>query len=113
MFKALLNILIGGEPGAKSTKSTSVRAKSNSSVGSLRDLEDFVDYVVCALVDFPKEVKIRTEETDEGCSIQITCKKEDIGKIVGKRGKTIMAIRSLVSGAAGRQHKRVSVEVLD
>lgn len=76
-------------------------------------MEGFVSYVVCALVDNPGDVSIRTEETEEGCSIQISCRKEDIGKIVGKRGKTIMAIRSLVSGAAGRQRKRVSVEVLD
>ena len=48
-----------------------------------------------------------------GVEKELGITKEDIGKIVGKRGKTIMAIRSLVSGAAGRQHKRVSVEVLD
>lgn len=83
------------------------------STGSLRDLEGFVGYVVNALVDFPEEVKIQTEENAEGYTIKISCRKEDIGKIVGKRGKTIMAIRSLVSGAAGRQRKRVSVEVLD
>ena len=83
------------------------------STGSLRDLEGFVGDVVNALVDFPEDVKIRTEENEEGYTIKITCRKEDIGKIVGKRGKTIMAIRSLVSGAAGRQRKRVSVEVLD
>ena len=52
-------------------------------------------------------------ETSEGAAIKIRCRKEDIGKIVGKRGKIIMSIRSLVSGAAGRQHKRVSVDVLD
>ena len=83
------------------------------SSGSVRDLEGFVGYVVNALVDFPEDVKIQTEESEEGYTIKISCRKEDIGKIVGKRGKTIMAIRSLVSGAAGRQKKRVSVEVLD
>ena len=108
MLKALLNFLIGNSSDEKSAGS----AKSGVSTGgSLYDLEGFVSYVVCALVDNPDEVKVRTEE--EGCSIQISCRKEDIGKIVGKRGKTIMAIRSLVSGAAGRQRKRVSVEVLD
>ena len=81
--------------------------------GSLRELEGFVDYVVKALVDYPDEVNVTTVENGEGTSIQIRCRKEDIGKIVGKRGKTIMAIRSLVSGAAGRQRKRVSVDVLD
>ena len=110
MLKALLNFLIGSssdEKGASGAKSGAVGG------GSLHDLEGVVSYVVCALVDNPDEVKVRTEETEEGCTIQISCRKEDIGKIVGKRGKTIMAIRSLVSGAAGRQRKRVSVEVLD
>ena len=86
---------------------------AEASEGSLRELEGFVDYVVKALVDYPDEVNVETVENGDGASIQIRCRKEDIGKIVGKRGKTIMAIRSLVSGAAGRQRKRVSVDVLD
>ena len=89
------------------------KTKPAASDGSLRELEGFVDYVVKALVDYPDEVTVSTVENGEGASIQIRCRKEDIGKIVGKRGKTIMAIRSLVSGAAGRQRKRVSVDVLD
>ena len=80
---------------------------------SLRELEGFVDYVVRTLVDYPDEIVITTTENADGAVIQIRCRKEDIGKIVGKRGKTIMAIRSLVSGAAGRQGRRVSVDVLD
>ncbi len=112
MLKALFNFLSGGGSSAKSARPSTGKT-GDASGGNLHDLEGFVDYVVRALVDNPNEVSIRTEETEEGCSIQIRCKKEDIGKIVGKRGKTIMAIRSLVSGAAGRQRKRVSVEVLD
>ncbi len=98
--------------GGKSDGGKSGR-KTDASDGSLRELEGFVDYVVKALVDYPDEVNVETVENGEGASIQIRCRKEDIGKIVGKRGKTIMAIRSLVSGAAGRQRKRVSVDVLD
>ena len=106
MFKKLLQLFTGGG------KSESRRA-SASGGGSLRDLEGFVDYVVRALVDYPDEVTVSTTENSEGASIQIRCRKEDIGKIVGKRGKTIMAIRSLVSGAAGRLQQRISVEVSD
>ena len=113
MLKALLNFLTGNGSAAKSAETGNGKTGSQASGGSLHDLEGFVSYVVCALVDNPGDVSIRTEETEEGCSIQISCRKEDIGKIVGKRGKTITAIRSLVSGAAGRQRKRVSVEVLD
>ena len=104
MFKKLFGFLFGN-----SKKQSSAAGSS----GSLRELEAFVDYVVKSLVDNPGEVNISTVETNEGATIQIRCSKEDIGKIVGKRGKTIMAIRSLVSGAAGRQRKRVSVDVMD
>ena len=108
MFEKLISLFTGGKSdGAKGGKS------AESSTGSLRELEGFVDYVVKALVDYPDEVTVNTVENGDGASIQIRCRKEDIGKIVGKRGKTIMAIRSLVSGAAGRQRKRVSVDVLD
>ena len=100
--------------GGKSDGGAGKTKSAGSSDGSLRELEGFVDYVVKALVDYPDEVTVDTVEKEDGSSsIQIRCRKEDIGKIVGKRGKTIMAIRSLVSGAAGRQRKRVSVDVLD
>ena len=103
MFKKLFGFLFGADK----------KGASSVGGGSLGDLESFVEYVVKTLVDKPEEVKITTVEKDEGAVIQVSCCKEDIGKIVGKRGKTIMAIRSLVSGAAGRQRKRVSVDVMD
>ena len=89
------------------------KASKSAVSGDVREMEAFVEYVVKALVDKPEEVEITTVDGNEGATIQVRCCKDDIGKIVGKRGKTIMAIRSLVSGAAGRQHKRVSVDVLD
>jgi len=104
MLKALLRIFTGG---AKTD------APAAGGVRGLRDLEGFVEYVVRSLVDAPDDVRVSSEENSEGCVIRINCRKDDIGKIVGKRGKTIMAIRSLVSGAAGRMRQRVSVEVVD
>ena len=82
-------------------------------VDKVRELEHFVDYVVRALVDYPDEVNVSSRAVENGTVIRIDCRKEDIGKVVGKRGKTIMAIRSLVSGAGGRLQQRISVEVAD
>ena len=104
MFKSLLKLFgIGG------------KGCSCSCCGDdkIRELEHFVDYVVRALVDFPDEVNVSSRVTDNGTVIRISCRKADIGKVVGKRGKTIMAIRSLVSGAGGRLQQRISVEVAD
>ncbi len=90
----------------------SARAKTPT-VDGLEDLENFVDYIVRSLVDNPKNVEVKAVEEGDAKVIRINCSKEDIGKVVGKRGKTIMAIRSLVSGAAGRLQQRVTVEVVD
>ena len=76
-------------------------------------LQDFVEYVAKQLVDAPDEVSVRREENGDGCVFRINCRKDDRGKIIGKHGKTITAIRSLVSGAAGRIRQRISVEVVD
>ena len=104
MLKALLKFFTGGD-----AKSSAV-----SHAGAAQaDLAGFVEYVAKALVDAPDEVRVTREDREDGFALKIDCRQEDIGKIVGKRGKTIMAIRSLVSGAAGRMHQRVSVEVVD
>jgi hypothetical protein len=105
MLKSFLNLFSGGDSVATSS--------SLPPEGGMKDLENFVDYIVRSLVDDPDAVRVSSEIGKESNIIKIDCKKDDIGKIIGKRGKTIMAIRSLVSGAAGRLKKRVTVEVVD
>lgn len=87
-------------------------ANSGRSV-KISDLEDFVTYVVKNLVDAPEEVKVETVVEAGNKTIRISCRKDDTGKIIGKKGKTIIALRALVAGAAGRMQDRVSVEVAD
>ena len=76
-------------------------------------LEEFVGFVVRALVDKPEAVTISTAEKGEDLTILIACEKRDIGKIIGKSGKTIAAIRTLVNGAGGKQGRRMLVEVVE
>ena len=92
-----------------SPKSSSSRARAVD----MSDLEGFVEFVAKALVDYPDEVCVRSEQTPDGKMIKIFCRAGDRGKIIGKKGKTIMALRSLVAGAAGRTRERISVEVPD
>lgn len=76
-------------------------------------LQEFVGYVVKNLVDFPDQVTLDTVEKNRLNIIRIHCAKTDIGKIIGKSGKTISALRLLVQNAAGRGGNRVTVDVLD
>lgn len=107
----------GGGKTAEETAPANAPAKKSAvpeHVATLKDLEGFVDYVVKALVDVPEEVNVTTEDGENDTRvIKIKCRKEDTGKIIGKKGKTIIALRSLVGGAAGRLQERVTVEVVD
>ena len=107
MFKKLFGFLLGSNSGAEKAKT---EVPANVEAG---DLQGFVEFVVKSLVDHPEEMEIIPEQNEDRCALRIRCHKDDRGKIIGKHGKTITAIRALVSGAAGRQHKSVSVDVLD
>ncbi len=121
VIKALMKIFGGGssadEPKSAKTAApccgSSEKSEKNSRPVTLKDLEGFVTYVVRALVDSPDEVKVNTETEGDVKVIKIRCRKEDTGKIIGKKGKTIISLRALVAGAAGRMQDKVSVEVMD
>ena len=76
-------------------------------------LQNFVRYMACSLVDHPDQVTLTTATKNDLTIIQIHCVKKDIGKLIGKSGKTITALRTLVSSAASHARQRVTVDVMD
>ena len=109
MVLSLLKKLIGGpkpvEPEAKPQKTKAAPGEP--------DVRAFVEFVVRSLVDAPDDVNVKTVEGDRQTTVEVACQKTDIGKVIGKGGKTISAIRTLANGAGGRLGKRIMVEVLD
>ena len=111
-----LKKLFGGgakEETNETNETSSQPSSANVDIDGIQDLEMFVDYVVKALVENKSEVSVNTEQLENAISIKIKCQKEEIGKVVGKKGRTIMAIRTLISGAAGRLQRRILVEVVE
>lgn len=113
---SLIKNLLGGS----STEETSKGADSENRAKDVSppatdgsNVEEFVEYVVKSLVDHPEDVVLRVVEKPKLSVFEIKCQQKDIGKIIGRRGKTIGAIRALANGAAGRVGKKVAVEVLD
>ena len=76
-------------------------------------LQKFVHFMVCSLVDNPEQVTLSTAEKRDLTIIQIHCVKKDIGKVIGKSGKTISALRTLINGAAAHSRQRVTIDVMD
>ncbi len=76
-------------------------------------MKDFVAYIVKNLVDHPDQVKINEVGGTHTVILELSVEKSDIGKIIGKRGKTINAIRTLLMSVASRNGLRVNLEILE
>ena len=75
-------------------------------------MKEFVAYIVKNLVDHPDQVKINEIGGTQTLIIELSVEKSDIGKIIGKKGKTINAIRTLLMSVASRNGIRVNLEIL-
>jgi uncharacterized protein len=78
-----------------------------------RTMKEFVEYIVKNLVDNPDKVKINEIGGTHTLIIELSVEKADIGKIIGKKGKTINAIRTLLMSVASRNGIRVNLEILE
>jgi predicted RNA-binding protein YlqC (UPF0109 family) len=90
-----------------------ILAKIENQLTKDRIMKEFVAYIVKNLVDNPDKVKIKEVGGTQTLIIELSVEKSDIGKIIGKRGKTINAIRTLLMSVASRNGLRVNLEILE
>ena len=102
MFGWLRKLFGGGE--------SSRSARSSNGKG---DPLALVRYVSERLVDAPKDVKVTSETDDEGLVIRIACAEGQAGRIIGRKGRTIHAIRALTRAATAPGEPQANVVVAD
>ncbi|MFC1826448.1 KH domain-containing protein [Thermodesulfobacteriota bacterium] len=76
-------------------------------------MKELIQYIATALVDHPDQIQIKETEQDDTIIIELTVAKEDLGKVIGKQGRTARAMRSLLSAAAGKGNKRSRLEIME
>lgn len=76
-------------------------------------MKDFLAYIIKNLVDKPEEVHIEEVQGTNTIIYELTVSKADIGKIIGKEGRTIKAIRTLLVSVASRNNVKVSLEIME
>ena len=76
-------------------------------------MKEFVTYIAKNLVDNPDEVKVNEIGGKQTLILELFVDKSDIGKIIGKKGKTINAIRTLLMSVASRAGIRVNLELVE
>jgi len=76
-------------------------------------LKDLVEFLAKSLVDHPEEVSVSEVEGEETTLFQLRVAQSDLGKVIGRQGKTAKAIRVLLSASAARLGKRAVLEILE
>jgi uncharacterized protein len=76
-------------------------------------VKELVGVLARALVDNPDAVHIEEIESKRGLILELSVAKEDIGKIIGKDGKTAQAIRAILNAACTKHNRRVTLDIVD
>jgi hypothetical protein len=76
-------------------------------------MQEFLDFVLRQLIDYPDEMILTRHEAPKKTVFRLQLRKSDIGKVIGKHGQTIIAIRNLLSAAASRHGERAVLEIVE
>lgn len=76
-------------------------------------MKDLVELIVKSIVDNPDEVVVKEVIGEKTTVIELRVAQPDIGKVIGKQGRTAKSIRTLISAAAMKQKKRAVLEILE
>lgn len=76
-------------------------------------MDALIEYIVKQLVDRPDQVTLRTAEADGGTLYELKVAPEDVGKVIGRDGRTINALRTLLTASAQKKGVRARLEILD
>lgn len=76
-------------------------------------MKDLIGYIAQALVDHPEQVNVTEVEGDQTTVLELKVAKEDIGKVIGKKGRTARAMRTILNAASAKVKKRTILEIVE
>lgn len=76
-------------------------------------MKELIEYIVKSLVDNPEEVQVNEVEGEQVTVLELKVAREDLGKVIGRQGRTARAMRTLLAAASIRANKRTVLEILE
>ena len=76
-------------------------------------LKDLVEFVARALVDHPDQVEVEEISGPQTIVLELRVAKEDLGKVIGKQGRPVKAMRAILNAASSKVRKRAALEILE
>ena len=80
---------------------------------SEKQLVSLIEYVVKALVDFPDGVRVSAVKGEQTTVIELHVSKEDLGKVIGKQGRTAQTLRTILNAASTKMKIRSVLEIIE
>lgn len=77
------------------------------------DMRALVEQIARALVDDPEQVSVQTVEGEQATVLELRVAPNDLGKVIGKQGRTARSIRTLLGAAGMKLHKRFTLEIVE
>jgi hypothetical protein len=76
-------------------------------------MEEFLDFVLRQLIDYPDEMLLVRTTAGKRTTFKLRLRQSDVGKVIGKHGQTIIAIRNLLNAAAARHGEKATLEIIE
>lgn len=76
-------------------------------------MKDLIEYIAQALVDNPEQVKVSEVEGSQTSVLELKVAKEDLGKVIGKQGRTARAMRTILNAASAKMKKHTVLEIIE
>lgn len=76
-------------------------------------LKELIEFIARALVDKPDEVQVVEVSGEQTVVLELRVAKDDLGKVIGKQGRTVKAMRAILSAASSKVRKRADLEILE
>ncbi len=77
------------------------------------DMRKLVEDIARALVDEPGAVSVQSSDAEQGTVLELRVAARDLGKVIGKQGRTARSIRTILAAAGMKQHRRFTLEILE
>jgi len=76
-------------------------------------MKELIEYIAKALVDHPEQVSVNVLEGSQATILELNVAKVDMGKVIGKQGRTANAIRTILGATSAKQRKRTILEIVE
>jgi len=76
-------------------------------------MKELIEFIAAKLVDHPEQIVVTLQEDEENITIELRVAQEDLGKVIGKQGRTARAMRAVLAASITGENKRTRLEIVE